>query len=541
MRLLKIGSSPDCDIVLNSRRVSALHAELIMLNNGDILLEDKGSTNGTYVNNQPIKQGASVPVRRGDLIRFADTELQWSSVPQPSNNSMFKKIYGIGSNMRYNDIQVTGNTVSRFHATLKIDKQGRAYIEDHSLNGTSINGKRIAAHQNVRVKRGDDVVVGGVPVDLKPYIKPDIWSTVLKVGGSAAAIAAVVLLVLNVLPNPWHKRPSIEALMTATPCVIGAYYIDVTIKDDPLKELLPGEWPNSWRFGYDAKSNEWVLGGSNPCIYNGTAFFISKYGEMGTNRHIAVPWDEVATSPTHVFNIKLQMKNAIHDLILDEFKKRENNKQAEFQAAKIYILANYGVEIKQEDEDAETKYVKRVMEMLDQCEFQISGSFSYLGILLRGNTFTTQADLMACQVIAESGDPDKDVALLRLNNPETPRRVLERGWYYIENARIDETKLRINEPLQTIGYPNGLATGMNMGNGQELNPSHANATMSRKPDNNRFQMQTIAMGGQSGSPVIDAKRNLVGVLCSGYRNNEITYCCNIKHLVELYNRYKWVE
>ena len=168
MRLLKIGSSPDCDIVLNSKRVSALHAELIMLNNGDILLEDKGSTNGTFVNNQAIKQGASVSVRRGDFIRFGDMELQWSAVPQPTDNSMFKKIYGIGSNMRYNDIQVTGNTVSRFHATLKIDKQGRAFIEDHSLNGTSINGKRIASHQNVRVKRGDDVVMGGVPVDLKP-------------------------------------------------------------------------------------------------------------------------------------------------------------------------------------------------------------------------------------------------------------------------------------------------------------------------------------------------------------------------------------
>lgn len=538
MRLLKIGSSPDCDIVLNSRRVSSLHAEMILLNNGDILLEDKGSTNGTFVNNQPIKQGASVPVRRGDLICFADMELQWSSVPQPSNNSMFKKIYGIGSNMRYNDIQVTGNTVSRFHATLKIDKQGRAYIEDHSLNGTSINGKRIAAHQNVRVKRGDDVVVGGIPVDLKPYIKGSPFDIIWKSLAGVAAVAAVVALVLYTITPP---PPPIEALMDATPCVIGAYYVDVTIKDDPLKELLPGLWPDTWRFGYDAKYDKWVLGGTSPCVYNGTAFFISKYGEMGTNRHIAVPWDEVASSSAHTFDIKLQMKNKIHDLILDEFKKEQEAKQAEFQAAKIYILANYGVEITQEEEDEETKFMKRVMEMLEQSEIQISGSFSYLGILLRGNTYTTTADLLACQVIAESGDPEKDVALLRLNNCETPNRIVKKGFYNIKNARLDETKLRISEPLQTIGYPNGLIIGMNMGNGQELNPSHANATMSRKPDNNRFQMQTVAMGGQSGSPVMDADRNLVGVLCSGYRNNEITYCCNIKHLVELYNRYKWVE
>lgn len=539
MRLLKIGSSHDCDIVLNSRRVSALHAELIMLNNGDILLEDKGSTNGTYVNNQPIKQGASVPVRRGDLIRFADTELQWSSVPQPSNNSMFKKIYGIGSNMRYNDIQVTGNTVSRFHATLKIDKQGRAFIEDHSLNGTSINGKRIASHQNVRVKRGDDVVVGGIPVNLKPYIKPETGGIVLKTLGGLAAVA-VMALIIHLILNPLGKKnPSIPVLMKATPCVIGAYYVEVTLKDDPLKELLPDLWPDTWRFGYDNKSKSWVLGGSNPHMYNGTAFFISQYGELGTNRHIAVPWAYLTNSEKTV--LKLQVKTAIHDLILDDYKRNQEERQAEFQAAKAFIMVNYGVEIKQEEEDEETKYVKRIMEMLDHSDMDISGSFSYLGILLPGNTFTTSADLMACQVVAESADPDKDVAILRLNNPETPNRIVKQGYYYIENARLEETKLRISEPLQSIGYPNGLETGMNMGNGQELNPTHANASVSRKPDNNRFQMQSVSMGGQSGSPVLDADRNLVGVLCSGYRNNEITYCCNIKHLVELYNRYKWVE
>lgn len=529
MRLLKIGSSPDCDIVLNNRRVSALHAELILLNNGDILLEDKGSTNGTYVNNQPIKQGASVPVRRGDLIRFADTELQWSSVPQPSNNSMFKKIYGIGSNMRYNDIQVTGNTVSRFHATLKIDKQGRAFIEDHSLNGTSINGKRIAAHQNVRVKRGDDVVVGGVPVDLKPYIKPDIWSTILKVGGSAAAIAAVVAIVMNFIIGN-NDNPTIGELMNATTCVIGAYYIDVTIKDNPLNAVVPGLFPDKWRFGYDYSSGQWDLTSSNPCLYYGTAFFISEFGELGTNRHIAVPW-EYLTDEQRLL-IKLQMREKVNNLV------GAYRKEQQTSISQNTIMRAVGYEVEEKEDDVWSV----IMEELDKCEYVISGKFDYLGILLRGNTYTTSADLLACQVIAESGDANKDVALLRLNNHETPLRIAQyRKFYRIENARLDETKLQISESLQTIGYPTGLQIGMELGNGEELNPSHANATMSRKPDNNRFQMQTVAMGGQSGSPVMDADRNLVGVLCSGYRNNEITYCCNIKHLVELYNRYKWVE
>jgi len=38
--------------------------------------------------------------------------------------------------------------------------------------------------------------------------------------------------------------------------------------------------------------------------------------------------------------------------------------------------------------------------------------------------------------------------------------------------------------------------------------------------------------------VIDKSHRLVGVLCSGFSGTEVTYCCNIKHLVELYNKHK---
>ena len=68
MRLLKIGRDASCDIVLHSGKVSSLHAELTLLNNGDITIEDKNSSNGTFIMNQPIKPGNPVKVRRGDAI-----------------------------------------------------------------------------------------------------------------------------------------------------------------------------------------------------------------------------------------------------------------------------------------------------------------------------------------------------------------------------------------------------------------------------------------------------------------------------------------
>ena len=119
MILLKVGRDTNCDIVLHSDKASALHAEITILNNGDILLEDKNSRNGTFVMNRPIKPGTQVSIKRGDAIRFGDVELIWNQIPMPEDLSKYKAVYGIGTSMR-NDIQIAGNTVSRYHATLKI-------------------------------------------------------------------------------------------------------------------------------------------------------------------------------------------------------------------------------------------------------------------------------------------------------------------------------------------------------------------------------------------------------------------------------------
>lgn len=55
MKLFKIGSNSKCDIVLNSPYVSGLHAELTSLPEGNFILEDKNSTNGTTVNGKKSK------------------------------------------------------------------------------------------------------------------------------------------------------------------------------------------------------------------------------------------------------------------------------------------------------------------------------------------------------------------------------------------------------------------------------------------------------------------------------------------------------
>lgn len=119
MKLIIIGSAPDVHIRMNSQYISGYHAELLLLDNGDILLTDNASKNGTYLNEMRLAPNKEVSVKRGDNIRIANVALDWSSIPIMQGLQGVKEIRGIGTNFR-NKYQLQGGRVSRFHATLKL-------------------------------------------------------------------------------------------------------------------------------------------------------------------------------------------------------------------------------------------------------------------------------------------------------------------------------------------------------------------------------------------------------------------------------------
>ncbi|MCM1140143.1 MAG: FHA domain-containing protein [Muribaculum sp.] len=522
MRLLKVGRDSGCDIVLHSDKASALHAEITILNNGDILLEDKNSRNGTFIMNRPIKPGTQVSIKRGDAIRFGDVELLWDQVPRPEDLSRYKAVYGIGTSMR-NDIQIAGNTASRYHATLKIDKNNKAYLQDHSKNGSTINGERLNPGQTRQIKRSDSIVCGGVPVNLAQFIPNNPWKKII---GIAAAIAVLVVggwAGYNYIPwnGSWNSISPVttQAMENASACVYGGYYYEIDVKDDPFKNVIKS-WPDKWYIGIGPNGKLQVntsTDGLNPIGYTGTAFFISKDGEMGTNRHIAVPWEYRDAEDEE--NIRQQMEKA---------------RQAT--SGNLYELLAYSVMTGTLSADDANAWLRRYQ----NSPLEIGGKHAFFGVGLTGSKVNNQIDLQQAQVIAESGDPKKDVALIRLNSRKTPDYIVKMGAIYdIDKARVDERSLKPqDEELIITGYPMGEIVTNQTFDGKELRPTIHKASLSKTPDDNQIQIQAVGIGGQSGSPVIDKSHRLVGVLCSGFSGTEVTYCCNIKHLVELYNKHK---
>ena len=70
---LTVGRAAGCQVTLDDTFASQLHAR-VFSREGQLLVEDLGSTNGTYLNRQKV-QGPQV-MRRGDRLQVGNTVLE---------------------------------------------------------------------------------------------------------------------------------------------------------------------------------------------------------------------------------------------------------------------------------------------------------------------------------------------------------------------------------------------------------------------------------------------------------------------------------
>ncbi len=481
MRIIKIGRDPGNDIVLRSEKVSSLHAEITMMDSGDLLLEDKGSRNGTFVMNQPIKPGKQINIRRGDAVRFADVELSWAQMPQPEDNSAYKAIYSIGSDFK-NTIQLSGATVSRYHATVKQGKDGKFYIFDHSKNGTTVDGQKITPNTAVRIKKNSAVVCGGVPADLSRSIPwpNDAWKKIVGIAASIIVLAAAGIGLWKsgiFTPGVTEMDESKLYARYSTSVVLlqGLYHFEIscdgvdlsTLKSFPLpkKLLFYTDKKGPHILPYDMITDEAkVKYGS----YFGTGFFVSKDGMIITNLHVVKPW---------LFEEAKDMKDALEKYCREEF-----------------LRATYGT--------TDQAFVDRV---------KVKGVSDGIVFVQQGKYYSSE-NMVSCRTLSAGSNPEKDVALLQSLRSELPA-----GASYVnikDSMDVNPDNLKNGTYVYTLGFPAPSATqDFKSVNGMQAVDHDGKVT--QKPMRYSFQHSAATIGGASGSPIFNKYGKLVGVLNAG--------------------------
>lgn len=504
MKLIVIGSGSGAHLKLNSQFVSGYHAELLLLDNGEILLTDKGSKNGTYLNDQRLQPNKDIPIKRGDVVRFADQTLDWRNVPAlpMPDISKIKEMRGIGTNFR-NKHQLQGERVSRFHATLTKKNDKNWYIQDHSKNGTTVNGKAIPSNQDIKLKKGDKILCAGVPVP-NPYGEGSainyrkIFMTISIILFLCGGTYGIMKLIKNIPHNESGESKSLivdgrknitdeeiyAKYKNSTVLLIGFYYYKVTAGNLDLEKAgLPTEviWENNTIQKVDGMRSKMKS-------FTGTGFFVSNDGKIVTNLHIARPW---------LFDKDLSY-------ISDKYKML------------IATLASENPAL-----NAFTSQIK------------VEGVMSYIGMLPNGAYFSDE-NLKQCRELVGHDNIEKDVAILQLETKKLPDANC--SIVNIDQAVINDSEIRVGSHIYTMGFPFGLSL-------QDLKTSKGirilanGGSITQECTEYSFGFNAPSYGGASGSPIFNAKGQLIGVLNSGVSKSQgFNYGIKATHVKELLNQ-----
>lgn len=160
-RVLTVGRDASNDVVLEAAMVSSRHATITVLaNQQGYLVEDLGSTNGTFVNNRQNRIAAVVQVSLDDVLYFGSYRLPVARIASMVDRasmgttgavgSVGKRRFTIGRDIETSDVVVDRPQVSRRHVEVTVLGGGRFELRDlDSANGVFVNGERIRGRQVV--------------------------------------------------------------------------------------------------------------------------------------------------------------------------------------------------------------------------------------------------------------------------------------------------------------------------------------------------------------------------------------------------------
>ncbi|HEX5105681.1 MAG TPA: FHA domain-containing protein, partial [Pirellulaceae bacterium] len=92
-----LGRHPDCDIHIEVGAVSRNHCQIVRDGSG-YALEDLGSRNGTFVNDEQPKVEGRRPLRLGDVLRVCEVSFTFlnDTAPKPNTGMRTEEFDGAG-------------------------------------------------------------------------------------------------------------------------------------------------------------------------------------------------------------------------------------------------------------------------------------------------------------------------------------------------------------------------------------------------------------------------------------------------------------
>lgn len=531
MKLLKIGKNPACNIAINNPTVSSIHAELTLLNDGTIRIEDVNSTNGTYVNNERLAAGVPKAIKPGDVIRMGNATLNWADVmpflSQIPDSKKYKEIYDVGTDNKNAIIISNDQTASRYHCyLLKKAQDGKYYLRDNgSTNGTIVNGKKLQKNQEIKYSKDDTVICGSTDISdqLKNIAYPGggfpAW---LKwtIGGVAAAavIIAVVFLIKPLLggkSEPWNPE-------NAVVYVDASYHYQ--FKFDPAQLPIDKDvWATV--VGENVPYGHLDIPISQP--YSATAFFLDKNGYLATNRHVAIPWEDSGANQSNSEGLKEYWENVGRSLpyITDDLLNHPEVNDNPFVKLALAQTLKYG--------NSDFGTLNSIWKKLIAMRPEVTGVLDYISVGYPGRNYTHTDEFDRCYVVSTSDTPDKDVALLQLNKGKTPEEIkdvfsMDRA--FLGNLKPLEVKMRWE------GYPRGLGENLDQST-HSLEPQIRETTVGKKPSKYMFEIQGETGHGASGSPIYSPEEGKWYGIVWGGRASTATYSmgCQAKYIKELYD------
>jgi pSer/pThr/pTyr-binding forkhead associated (FHA) protein len=165
---VSLGRADDNDVLLSHPKVSAYHA-IVRMSHGTITIEDRGSSNGTFVRGAKIEPGAPTVIEPGERVFLGPIPLLAQVVRQrrfwlQRGAELFEVVAGapiwVGRDPHQCSIVLEDPRVSAVHASLHVESN-ELFVTDHSSNNGVLLIANGGAAQSAR--RAPDGVPARVP------------------------------------------------------------------------------------------------------------------------------------------------------------------------------------------------------------------------------------------------------------------------------------------------------------------------------------------------------------------------------------------